>query len=238
MPAVMTNGLVIGTPTLDGLSVDPAITGLTGAPLADVSALTTNPQPNATAEPAAFTGEPSLVAQVFTAAFRVLRVGLDFLGVDFVTQLSPLIASDSPPWITTLGLNVQRSDVDGMPVYELAPANPSGKYVVAIHGGAYVVEPTILHWLEYAAMARDTGATVVVPIYPLAPQGTAGTVVPQMADMISGQIDQHGAENVSLYGDSAGGGIALYSLAGVGASRRPRAVAHGAAVTDARSHLQ
>ena len=209
MPGVMTNGLVIGTPTLDGLSVDPAITGLTGAPLADVSALTTNPQPNATAEPATFTGEPSLVAQVFTAAFRVLRVGLDFLGVDFVTQLSPLIASDSPPWITTLGLNVQRSDFDGMPVYELAPANPSGKYVVAIHGGAYVVEPTILHWLEYAAMARDTGATVVVPIYPLAPQGTAGTVVPQMADMISGQIDQHGAENVSLYGDSAGGGIAL-----------------------------
>ena len=54
-------------------------------------------------------------------------------------------------------------------------------------------------------MARNTGATVIVPIYPLAPQGTAATVVPAMADLISSQIDQHGAENVSVYGDSAGG---------------------------------
>ena len=54
-----------------------------------------------------------------------------------------------------------------------------------------------------AAMARNTGATVIVPIYPLVPQGgTAGTVVPAMADLISSQIDQHGAENVSVYGDS------------------------------------
>jgi len=38
-------------------------------------------------------------------------------------------------------------------------------------------------------MARDTGATVVVPLYPLAPQGTAATDVPAMADLISSQID-------------------------------------------------
>ena len=68
-------------------------------------------------------------------------------------------------------------------------------------------------------MARNTGATVIVPIYPLAPQGTAATVVPAMADLISSQIDQHGAENVSVYGDSAGGDIGAGRGAGVGASR-------------------
>ena len=56
-----------------------------------------------------------------------------------------------------------------------------------------VYQPTIFHWLNYAAMARDTGATVVVPLYPLAPQGTAATDVPAMADLISSQIDQHEA---------------------------------------------
>jgi triacylglycerol lipase len=61
-------------------------------------------------------------------------------------------------------------------------------------------------------MVRNTGATVIAPIYPLAPQGTAGTVVPVMADLISSQIDQHGPENVSVYGDSAGGGIALTAV--------------------------
>ena len=100
-----------------------------------------------------------------------------------------------------------------MPVWTLqSPGSSSGKTVVAIHGGAFVVQPNIFHWLDYAAMARDTGATVVVPIYPLAPQGTAATVVPAMADLISSQIDQHGAENVSVYGDSAGGGMALAAV--------------------------
>ncbi len=80
--------------------------------------------------------------------------------------------------------------------------------------------PAIFNWLDYAAMARDTGATVIVPIYPLVPQGgTAGTVVPAMADLISSQIDQHGAENVSVYGDSAGGSIGAGRRAGIGASR-------------------
>ena len=33
-----------------------------------------------------------------------------------------------------------------------------------------------------------------------------------MADLISAQIDQHGAENVSVFGDSAGGNIALVAV--------------------------
>ena len=54
-------------------------------------------------------------------------------------------------------------------------------------------------------------ATVIVPIYPLAstPQGRAQTVIPDMADLISARVTQHGADNVSVYGDSAGGGMAL-----------------------------
>ena len=127
--------------------------------------------------------------------------------------LGPLLTSDSPLWFTTLGLHVQRSEFEGTPVWTLqSPWSNSGKTVVAIHGGGYVNRPTIFHWLDYAAMARDTGATVVVPIYPLAPQGTAATVVPQTADLISYEIDQHGAENVSVYGDSAGGGLALAAV--------------------------
>ena len=212
MAGLMANGLVIGTPTLDGLSMDPAITGATGAPLAIASVLTADPQSSATATAATFTGEPSVVSQVTTAVFRVLRAVGDSLGVDLGIPLLQLLSSDSPPWFTTLGLNVQRSDFDGMPVYTVSSPNPSGKYVVGVHGGAYVVQPTLFHWLDYASMARETGATVVVPIYPLAPQGTAGTVVPVMADLMSAQIDQHGAENVSVYGDSAGGNIALAAV--------------------------
>ena len=153
--------------------------------------------------------QPSIVARLVGAGLRVVK----FLGLDYETHVAPLISSDSPPWFTTLGLNVQRSEFDGWAVYTLQPANPSGNYVVGIHGGSYVLQPTTLvHWPDYASMARDNGATVIVPIYPLAPQGTASTVVPQMADLISSEIVQHGAENVSVYGDSAGGGLALAAV--------------------------
>ena len=93
------------------------------------------------------------------------------------------------------------------------PGLTSEETVVAIPGSAFILPPTIFHWLDYAAMARNTGATVIVPIYPLVPQGgSAGTVVPAMADLISSQIDQRGAENVSVYGDSLGGAIGLAAV--------------------------
>ena len=101
-----------------------------------------------------------------------------------------------------------------------------------------VYQPTIFHWLNYAAMARDTGATVVVPLYPLAPQGTAATDVPAMADLISSQIDQHEAENVSVYVDSSGGGLALAAVQELVRRGDPRAVAHGARFTAARRDVQ
>jgi triacylglycerol lipase len=63
--------------------------------------------------------------------------------------------------------------------------------------------------IEGTVIARQGAATVVVPIYPLAPHGTAGTVVPQMADLITSMIHEYGPHNVSIYGDSAGAGIAL-----------------------------
>src|SRR5262249_2675927 len=127
--------------------------------------------------------------------------------------LLPLEASDSPPWFTTSGLTVQRSEFEGMPVWILqSPSASSDEYVVALHGGGYYAQPTFVHWLDYAGMVRDTGAPVVVPISPLPPQGTAATVVPQTADLLSALVDQHGAENVSVYGDSAGGGLALLAV--------------------------
>jgi triacylglycerol lipase len=109
---------------------------------------------------------------------------------------------------------VQRSEFEGMPVWTLqSPGSTSEKTVVAIPGSAFIFPPSIFHWFNYAAMASNTGATVIVPIYPLVPQGgTAATVVPAMADLISSQIDQHGAENVSVYGDSLGGAIALAAV--------------------------
>jgi triacylglycerol lipase len=162
----------------------------------------------------AFAGRPSPITTIQVRVLRVVTAVTRVLGIDLGTQIAPLIAVARPPFFTRRGLSVQRGEFAGAPVYTIGSGNPSGKYVVALHGGAYVVQPTINHWLAYAAIARDTGASVVVPIYPLAttPAGRADTVIPAIADLIAAHIARHGAANVSVYGDSAGGGMALAAV--------------------------
>ncbi len=99
-----------------------------------------------------------------------------------------------------------------MSVVTFTPRRPSGKFVVAIHGGAYVGQATIFHWWTYTNLARYTGATVLVPDYTLSPQGTAATEVPRMANFLETLVGAHGADHVSVLGDSAGGGLALLAM--------------------------
>ena len=92
------------------------------------------------------------------------------------------MSSDSPPYFTTLGLNVTRDKYEGGDVWVIAPPNPSAEYVVAVHGGGFTIQPNVIQWFDYVSMARDTGATVIVPIYPLVTtEGDveAETVVPR-----------------------------------------------------------
>lgn len=175
-----------------------------------------------------FSGTPSLATRLEEAALLPVKPLLDAfpqIGAQASIPSSPFLAlftgnnlllspglSNSPPqWLTfLLGETVQHSTYDGMNVVQITPAHPSGDYVVAIHGGAFIFSPSIFHWLDYTVMANQTGATIEVPIYPLLQQGgTAGTVVPTMAGLISAEVTAHGAPHVSVIGDSAGGNLAL-----------------------------
>jgi triacylglycerol lipase len=156
-----------------------------------------------------FTGRPSVPARVGAPTMRVLRAITGLAGIDLGTGINTLLARRRPSRRLTRALTLRHRDFRGWDLCTLSPAAPSDRLVLAIHGGAFVCEATVLHWRDYAALARQTAATVVVPGYPLAPHGTAGTVVPRMADLITSMIDEHGPDNVSIYGDSAGGGIAL-----------------------------
>ncbi len=62
------------------------------------------------------------------------------------------------------------------------------------------------------SLAIETGATFVVPIFPGAPNGTAATVVPWIAELLEGLIADAGGSEVTVMGDSAGGAITLSAL--------------------------
>jgi acetyl esterase/lipase len=103
------------------------------------------------------------------------------------------------------GVMVVRTEDDGWPIVRLVPRRPSGS-VVALHGGGYVFGPEAQHWALWRTVAAASGRTVVVPLYRLAPEGTAAETVPHVARIARAQAADG---PVALLGDSAGGGMAL-----------------------------
>jgi len=105
--------------------------------------------------------------------------------------------------------HVEQRDVNGWRVYTLTPqSRPSRWHIVYIHGGAWVYELAAPHWWIIRALIRATGATVTVPIYPLAPQHTYRDAYPLLAEVYRQVLTETAAENIVFCGDSAGGGLA------------------------------
>lgn len=98
---------------------------------------------------------------------------------------------------------------DGWPLYEVAPRGGQSRgHVIFLHGGAYFRELRAWHWWFVESLARKTGLTVLVPINPLAPVGTADLVVPAVVGLTRDVLRWPGRP-VFLAGDSAGAGMAL-----------------------------
>ena len=166
-----------------------------------------------------YTAPPTLGDQITLASLRLLRVVSNVIGIDLYGQIGKAMASANPPSFLLGGLTATKTTyttAEGAEwkVWEFIPPDPSGKAVVALHGGGFILQPILLHWIDYTNMARDTGATVIVPMYPLATTeaGAAVHTIPAMADFISAQIDTFGADNVSIYADSAGPIMALSAV--------------------------
>ncbi len=58
-------------------------------------------------------------------------------------------------------------------------------------------------------MIRKTGASVTVPIYPLAPENKWDTSYAMVMEAFEQTVARHGVENIVVMGDSAGGGFSL-----------------------------
>jgi len=109
------------------------------------------------------------------------------------------------------GVEVTLKSVAGWPVYYSAPAaNPdAGNYVLFLHGGGYISEIVRAHWRFIGYLTRHARVRCVVPIYPLAPRGTAKDIVPATGDLLRKLLEDAGPAKVTVVGNSAGAGLGL-----------------------------
>ena len=96
-------------------------------------------------------------------------------------------------------------DFNGTQVFTIGNENAKNT-ILYIHGGAYVNELNYQHLLYCFMLSRKVDAYVIVPVYPLAPLHNAKETFELMTPIYENLISK---DDLTLMGDSAGGGFAL-----------------------------
>jgi acetyl esterase/lipase len=167
-----------------------------------------------------YTPKPALQDQITLLFQDGMKAFSAVTGINLTSVIGNFLASKNPPFFLTFGLNARQTTFTTdsgaeWEAWEISPSEPTDKTVIAFHGGGWIYQPNLLNWVDYTRIPRETGATVVVPLYPLATTeaGKATTVIPDAADVVSQIITANGdPDNVSIFADSAGSSIAMSTV--------------------------
>lgn len=114
-----------------------------------------------------------------------------------------------PPALLKARLDITETEIDGFPVYEIAPKAGERRRILYMHGGAYVFQITSYHWGLIAEMAERLGFGITVPIYPIAPEHDFHAMFGMVGDVYRRMLEETEAEDIVFMGDSAGGNMAV-----------------------------
>ncbi|MBR2557758.1 MAG: alpha/beta hydrolase [Methanobrevibacter sp.] len=98
-------------------------------------------------------------------------------------------------------------DFNGMQVFTYGNKEKSENIILYVHGGAYVGEINIQHHLYCWMLSRKLKAYVISPVYLLAPRHKATETFGAIRELYEWVIKTN--KNITLMGDSAGGGFVL-----------------------------
>lgn len=112
------------------------------------------------------------------------------------------------PSSVTLKVTANEEILGGQQVFFLNRRPINDRAVIYIHGGCYLNQPTPDHWKFVDTIAQRTRAEVIMPLYPLAPVHNAVEALDFLLQVYFDVVDKYGASNVTVMGDSCGGGIA------------------------------
>ena len=93
---------------------------------------------------------------------------------------------------------------------EVSPKNyqESDKIIIYIHGGGFVFYPADVTLLSSIPLADSSGLKIITIDYTLAPQAKFDKILDEVIEAYQHLLKKYKAENIAIYGDSAGGSIA------------------------------
>ena len=119
-------------------------------------------------------------------------------------------------------------EVDGHQMITLFPAHPTRRHVFYLHGGGYALEASPFHKEIQERFVKRYNLKVSYFDYPLAPENTAEKTVP-LTEMAFRQLAYlYPDDCFFLFGDSAGGGLAMslaQHLRNIDLPKRPKKIA-------------
>ncbi|RAV31745.1 alpha/beta hydrolase fold domain-containing protein [Corynebacterium heidelbergense] len=97
------------------------------------------------------------------------------------------------------------------PLGELAPNQTAARACLYLHAGGFsnTIRPPAWNFIDQIA---DSGVRVEVPIYGLVPEHSAPEATALVQQTYRELVADHGEENVSILGESAGGALAVGAL--------------------------
>lgn len=158
---------------------------------------------------------PSLRARLVDLALPLLGVKSFFSEPDLLDERIAKLRGKKPvrprgKWHRSFDITEFSSR--GFPVVTISPkggARPGAPHLLYLHGGGYVMDIAAVHWDSIARLCEELGASATVPIYPLAPEVTAEDTMNAMRSIYGELAERYGAANLTVMGDSAGGGMSL-----------------------------
>lgn len=114
------------------------------------------------------------------------------------------------PEYITKECNVKKERFQNRNVYIVSPKeNKKDLTIFYLHGGSYATNLTTTYWEFISDISKDTGATVIIPDYPLIPESYYKDVFKFITPLYEQVLEKVGTNKLILMGDSAGGGLSL-----------------------------
>lgn len=148
-----------------------------------------------------------IIKGVVTLIVLLILTAVAVVAYFMIAEIETTVIPDE----STYTCNIEQKMYMNRKVFILTPENveKTDMVILYFHGGSYMAEIAQEHWSFLEKIINNTGATVILPDYPLSPKHNYKDVFDMVVPLYNEIVSKINLENFVVMGDSAGGGLAL-----------------------------